>query len=183
MRLLLPVVLVSSACGGPLETESPALAVTPERQQIFTQIAAPPSVHTLPLRLETRDGDSALGWRLDPLERVPLAHAAMHLNSWDCGARGRWVELRSAAGLEFCVRPNAASVNEMSPSTDDCLWSSSFEVGGSRGEFVGVTALVRQGDRALGRLRVSRTTTLAQDWYAQTPIAPFEVELEYLPAR
>ncbi len=182
MRSLLAVVVLTG-CGGPLETEAPvAAAIAPERQQVFTQVAASPSVHTLALRLETRDGDSALGWRLDPVERVPVAQAELHLSSWDCGARGRWVEIRSASGLEFCVRPNAA-VNDPNPSTDSCFWSSSFEAGGSRGEFVGVSALVRRGDRQLGRLRVSRTTTLAQNWYAETPIAPFEVELEYLAER
>lgn len=137
------------------------------------------------LRLDTRSGDSAMGLSLSSLTAVPRAEADLYLHAWDCGARGRWVELRSAKAVDLCWRPRSDDVNVVSTHAEACGWTSSMEAGGTtRGSFEtfeGVSALVRNGDGALTRLRVSRTTTLEKDWYLASPIAPYEVEVELAP--
>jgi len=47
------------------------------------------------LTLETRDGSSATGWSFAEGALVEAERADLVLMSWDCGARGRWVQLRS----------------------------------------------------------------------------------------
>jgi hypothetical protein len=130
---------------------------------------------SLVLRLDARSGDSTLGWKLAPLAHVPLAEADLHLNSWDCGARGRWVQVRSSKGLEFC-----ASTDATNPSTTTCFWNSSFDVGGSDTDSIKKTVWVRRGRTPVGQLKLLRTTTLAPEWYLESPIAPFEVELQFV---
>ncbi len=182
MRILPMVLVVVAGCGSGPESEFEATGAVEHVEAPVTHVAAGRLVdrdvwrpagtdQPLVLRLDTRSGDSALGLTLAPLAQVHLAEADLHLHSWDCGARGRWVDVRSAKGLEFCARGEEAST---------CAWSSRFEVGGNLGEFVGKTVWVRRGQATLGLLRLTRTTTLAPEWYLDSPIAPFEIELEYV---
>lgn len=184
MRLL-PLAAVLSACGVPESTPLPSPELRALQPALRTEVALPlpleePAPVTLALKLETRDGVSAEGWRLAPVELVSQQAAELTLHAWDCGARGRWVDIRSNGDVEFCVRRNAASVREVDGAEDGCNWFSSFEAGGSHADLVGVGVLVRRGSERLGRLRIARHSVLAERWYEQQPIAPFEVELEFL---
>ncbi|MBE2253597.1 MAG: hypothetical protein IAE78_28975 [Myxococcus sp.] len=196
-RLLLIPAVVLLGCGrdaGPGPEEPPARETA---QATATEDEPVQVVHTGPetpsrppggparfvLRLEARSGDSAVGFSLASLSPTPFADADLYLNAWDCGARGRWIELRSAK-VAFCSQPRADTVDAIAPDDEGCSWTSAFEAGGTTGgsfeTFVGVSALVRRGDQRLGRLRVARATVLESTWYAVSPIAPYEVELEFL---
>ena len=185
----LPFVLALCGCGGSLVSEPEPLAPPPEpattSEATAVEVTKPvvviePTVSTLSLTLETRSGIAREGWRFSPLERIAEAKAELTLSSWDCGARGRWVDLRGSAGLEFCVQPKAATLQDIDTNDANCVWTSSFEAGGSRVDVTGRGVLVRRGSERLGVLRIARHSILAERWYEEDPIAPFDVELEFL---
>lgn len=172
-------VLFLAACGAPADHLDAATDV-----RRVTVLEAPlepvkPVATTLRLRLDERSGTAAIGWALAPVGRLPAERAQLTLNAWDCGARGRWVQILAGKDVTFCSRAKAERVADVSTDDADCVWDSSFEAGGSGGDFTGTGVLVRLEGQRLGRLRVSKSSQLASDWYAH-PIAPFEVELEFL---
>ncbi len=136
-------------------------------------------------RATSGSGTAAVGWALAPVGRLPAEAAHLALNAWDCGARGRWVQILGGKNVTFCAREKAARIEEVSTDDAECFWNDSFEAGGSGSDFTGTGVIVRVDGQRLGRLRVAKSSQLARDWY-EHPIAPFEVELEFLadvPAR
>lgn len=172
--------MLLAACGGAVDH----LDVATDLRRV-TVLEAPPEpvkplTTMLALRLDERSGTAAVGWALAPVGRLPANAAHLSLNAWDCGARGRWVQILGGKNVTFCEREKATRIEDVSSDDADCFWNSSFEAGGSGSDFTGTGVIVRVDGQRLGRLRVSKSTQLAADWYAH-PIAPFEVELEFLP--
>ena len=133
------------------------------------------------LRLETRSGTGIIGASLAPIGSAPLSQAHLTIFSFDCGARGRWVSIVGGERVTFCTRLPASSVDQISTQTDQCAWERSFPAGGSdRPDYVGTSVLVREGERLLGRLRITRHTATPREWYL-TPDQPFEISLDFLP--
>jgi len=170
-------VLFFSACGGAADQLAAELA--PVQLQALVEPVRP-SATKLALRLEERTGTAASGWALAPVGRLPAERAHLTLNAWDCGARGRWVQILGGKNVTFCSRGKAPRIEDVSTDDADCLWDSSFEAGGSGNTgFTGNAVLVRVDGQRLGRLRVAKSSQLAHDWF-EHPIEPFEVELEFL---
>lgn len=178
MRLLTTLtVLFLSACGGAADAIASDLAPVEVKAPVAP---VQPSAVKLALRLDERTGTAAIGWALAPVGRLPAERAHLTLNAWDCGARGRWVQILGGKNVEFCSRDQATRIEDVATDDADCIWDSSFEAGGSgSAAFIGNAVLVRVDGQRLGRLRVAKSSQLAHDWYAH-PIEPFEVELEFL---
>ena len=180
MRVLTTLaVTFLAACGGAADQLDTATDL-----RRVTLLEAPPepvkpSRTTLALRLDERSGTAAVGWALAPVGRLPAEAAHLSLNAWDCGARGRWVQILGGKDVTFCEREKATRIEDVRTDDAECFWNSSFEAGGSGSDFTGTGVIVRVDGQRLGRLRVAKSSHLASDWYAH-PIAPFEVELEFL---
>lgn len=172
-------VVFLAACGGAADHFDTASDVNRVTLVEARPEPVKPSAITLSLRLDERSGTAAIGWALAPVGRLPAERAQLTLNAWDCGARGRWVQILAGKNVTFCSRERAARIENVSTDPTDCVWDSSFEAGGSGSDFTGNGALVRLDGQPLGRLRVAKSSQLERDWYAH-PIAPFEVELEFL---
>lgn len=172
-------VMFLAGCGGAADHLDPA---TDLRRVTLLEVPpepVKPLATTLALRLDERSGTSAVGWALAPVGRLPAEAAHLTLNAWDCGARGRWVQILGGKNVTFCEREKATRVEDVSTDDAECFWSSSFEAGGSGNDFTGTGVIVRVDGQRLGRLRVAKSSQLARDWYAH-PIEPFEVDLEFL---
>jgi len=116
--------------------------------------------------LETRDGSGTQGWSFAAGGLVPTAEADLHVSSFDCGARGRWVTLDGADGVELCTASGC---------------SRSLPAGGSDGAFH-EDFEIRRGDTVLARACIVRETPTPRDWYVQNPTPPFQVVLWLTPA-
>lgn len=123
-----------------------------------TEEPAGPTVATL--LLPTRDGTSPTGWSIDARREVPEEEADLVLASWDCGARGRWVELRAPDG-QVCA-------------AEAC--GTSVQIGGSDPAVaVGEVFVVEVGDTRHEVQLIDRTDT-PFDWYEAEDLS-FEVVL------
>lgn len=120
------------------------------------------------LRLETRDGRATEGWSLSEGSLVEAEDADLLLSSWDCGARGRWVQLE-AQGVDLCHAAPDGGVD-----VDHCR--SSLQVGGSDpevpldGEFFVVTPT------EVARVVLVDRTDTPFEWYLEEDLS-FEVLL------
>jgi len=124
------------------------------------------SPETVTLELETRDGPS-------PEAFVSDSDLGFSLTSWDCGARGRWIQLE-AGNRHLCPVSGDHAQTDLA----DCSWSREVEIGGSDSPYVlGATFLVREGDMVVGVATLVDRTELASDWYDQDPIQPYQVQL------
>lgn len=125
----------------------------------------------LVLTLESRSGTSALGWSFAAGGLVPAEQADLLLSSFDCGARGRWVQLVAADG-ELCT------------SESEWDWANGcadeLEVGGSDPvvELDALLTFVDPGGQAIDLLLQDRTAT-PFEWYEADDLS-FEVALEVL---
>lgn len=143
MNRFLPLVALA-ACGGPLEAEAPR-ADAPARVETHGPLSTT-------LTLETRTGESRLGYSFATHGLVERDSADVWLTAWDCGARGRWVDLVMRDG-------------------------SRVSAGGTEEAFEGEVE-VRSGDVVLGKLSITKHSPTPRDWYEAQPIPPYEVTLE-----
>ena len=152
----LVAVLCVTACGiPPVDTEAPE-GPAPKPAQ--------PGPERVTLTLETRQGESRLGYSF--AERKLVEGVGIRLSAWDCGARGRWVDL-IGYGAQFCAH-----------TSPDCeWWDSVLPAGGSGGAFEG-EVWVKQGEALIGKMKVVKYTPTPFEWYEQQPTPPFEVTLE-----
>jgi hypothetical protein len=144
MNRFLPLVALA-ACGGPLEAE---------RRSVDAEAVAHVETRSplsATLRLETRDGDSRLGYSFATHGLVERESADVWLTAWDCGARGRWVDLVMRDG-------------------------SRVSAGGTGEAFEGEVE-VRNGDTVLGKLSITKHSPTPTDWYEAQPIPPYEVTI------
>lgn len=154
-RLLLAVLL--TACG--VET-----AEAPEPQKPAPQKPAPEKVE---LRLETREGESALGYSFMTRTRMPLGESDLHVSAFDCGARGRWVDLVGTRGIAFCATLERESC------------SNRLSVGGTDEAFSG-ERWVKRGDEVIGRLKLLAHSPTPTGWEQQSPFPAYDVTLEVI---
>lgn len=147
--------LAAAACGVPEEQELPAqMAPQPER---------------VALQLETREGNSRLGYSFAAKALVGGDDADLLLNAFDCGARGRWVNL-IGNDVRFC--------RTAAQSTESC--DDRVSVGGTDGAFEG-ELFVKRGEQLLGKLTLVDHSPTPQGWYEQSPLPAFDVTLEVAP--
>ena len=124
------------------------------------------------LRLETRDGRASEGWSLTEGAVVDAEEADLLLSSWDCGARGRWVQLE-AQGVDLCDATVDGEVD-----LERC--ASRLEVGGSDPEVpLGGAFFVVTPAEVVRVVLVDRTET-PFEWYLEDDLS-FEVLLAIEP--
>lgn len=187
MRPLLLAVVALSACGLPneadVQNEAPSAADPIQAAQAkplarLTEEIARPQLGTLQaietppartvIRLEQRAGLSTTGLGFAPkVAIVEQASAAILVSSFDCGARGRWVDLQAGQGYSFCARSGAY------PEEADCSWTTTIPIGGSDADGAGLAFLVRRGEEIVGRFQVVEVTPTPFEWYETE--APFDV--------
>ncbi|PRQ08772.1 hypothetical protein [Enhygromyxa salina] len=185
LRSLAPLAFVAAAALSPLlgcdaedfavedqDTEAVDLG-EPDLREPAGEEPEPAATQLVTLRLDTRDGVSALGWSLASQALVPEAAANLSIASSDCGARGRWVQLQSR-DMMLCELGTHA--DESDPT--DCAWLTSVEIGGSDAEpEFGSRFLAMRDGVIVARLTLVDRTTLADNWY-MLPITPFDVVLD-----
>ncbi|MBL8912362.1 MAG: hypothetical protein JNM17_16845 [Archangium sp.] len=188
MRPVLLAVVALSACGLPNESEDPGTsAADPIQAVVVKQLprlnaeVARPQLGTLTaieatpvrtvIRLEQRSGVSTTGLGFAPkVAIVEQASAAILVSSFDCGARGRWVDLYAGEGFSFCARSGAY------PEEASCDWANTIPIGGSDADGTGLAFLVRRGEQIVGRFQVVEVTPTPFEWYETE--APFDVVVD-----
>ena len=148
--------VAASACEAPDVEALPASA--PD--------SAAPKAERVALQLETRDGDSRLGYSFAANAQVDSHAADLLLNAFDCGARGRWVNL---------VGNDVRLCHTAEQSSETCAHHVS--VGGSDGAFEG-QIFVKRGEQLLGKVTLVDHSPTPQAWYTQSPMPAFDVTLE-----
>ena len=128
------------------------------------------------LTLQERSGVGSTGWSFDAQQLVPTADAHMAISSTDCGARGRWVSL-DGWDVSFCAQADVTDVSECASSS-----TPSIEIGGNDSNVaVGDGFWVMRDDVPVAFITLTERTDLEDDWYAQSPVDPFEVTLTVQP--
>lgn len=125
------------------------------------------------IRLEQRSGLGAAGLTFSPkVSTVPQLDAQVLVSSFDCGARGRWVDLVGGSDVTFCAK----STGDF-PAENECsTWASQLPIGGSDADGTGLRILVRRGSTVVGRLQVVSVTPTPFTWYETD--APFDVTVD-----
>lgn len=187
MRPLLLAVVALSACGLPTESEAEANTAEPIQAVLVKQLprlnadVARPQLGTLSaidatpfrtvIRLEQRAGLSTTGLGFaSKVAIVEQASASILVFSYDCGARGRWVDLHAGEGYTFCARGGAY------PDEASCTWTNTIPIGGSDADGAGLAFLVRRGEQLVGRFQVVEVTPTPFEWYETE--APFDVVVD-----
>ncbi|MFT3710342.1 MAG: hypothetical protein QM817_22190 [Archangium sp.] len=170
MRTLLLAVL-ASGCG--LSAES-ATSTNPVEAASMIEPASAQPTRTV-IRLAQRSGRGDEGLTFSPkIATVQQSDAQVLVSSFDCGARGRWVDLVGGTDVTFCgVRTGAF------PTESECsTWASQLPIGGSDADGAGLRILVRRGETVVGRLHVLSVTPTPFTWYETD--APFDVTVDAL---
>jgi len=165
------VVVTLFGCGPAPEFEVLEPGASPGALQVR------PPVKRMTFRLEERTGTAPMGWSFSLGRPVPAAEADLTLFAFDCGARGRWVQLASR-NARLCPRGPAWNADRVTSNTEDCGWTQWLDVAGTRPEAdLGDGFIVRVGGEVVGHLVLTDRTALAADWYAR-PVEPVEVTVE-----